>query len=244
MKLQYGEQVAEYRSKHRIEVVLPADAPNVSYAVTQLCGGDPDVKPKIVVQAEVFLTEEQLRKLRNLTDLELLAIRNSVNPTTILSARLLEEPAEKPITSEAPTRQQAAQVELSQRLKSRVYLLKMETTLSPGLWVLMRSPEQHEIVEIRETKPLSAAIPAAMISGPVSVQVPIEYRKPCMPKDYGKTVYCMDFEEPLESFTCLKGVLQGYDPVRKCFMVQTEARSPSIFREQMTWIVVEPTDGF
>jgi hypothetical protein len=102
MKLVYGDQVIENatvtvqshnkpeRTKQLIELTVPADASNGGYAVRQLLGQDPDIGAKSVVTLEVDLTEQQIERLKNITEDELRGIRNGVNPAMIYGVRVYD----------------------------------------------------------------------------------------------------------------------------------------------------------
>jgi hypothetical protein len=107
MKLVYGDQVVENASvviepsrlchhdepgriKQLIELTVPADVSNGGYAVRQLLGQDPDIGAKSVVTLEVALTQQQIEKLKTITEDELRDIRNGVNPAMIYGVRVYD----------------------------------------------------------------------------------------------------------------------------------------------------------
>lgn len=95
MKLVNGDQVVQThnnarRTKQLIELTVPADASNGGYAVRQLLGQDPDIGAKSVVMLEVVLTQQQIERLKNITEDELRDIRNGVNPAMIYGVRVYD----------------------------------------------------------------------------------------------------------------------------------------------------------
>lgn len=77
----------QQRNQVAFRVVLPADTPNVDYAVRCLLGGDANAKSKLVVDVQADLTPEQTERLQNITPQDLIDLRNSVNPTTVFAVR-------------------------------------------------------------------------------------------------------------------------------------------------------------
>jgi hypothetical protein len=107
MKLVYGKHVVENaevviepsrlchhdkpgRIKQLLELTVPADASNGGYAVRQLLGQDPDIGAKSVVTLEVALTQQQIERLKNITEDDLSSIRNGVNPAMIYGVRVYD----------------------------------------------------------------------------------------------------------------------------------------------------------
>lgn len=102
MKLVYGDQVIENanvtvqtqtkpeRLKKLIELTVPADVSNGGYAVSQLLDRDPDIGARAVVTLEVALTQQQIEKLKTITEDELRDIRNGVNPAMIYGVRVYD----------------------------------------------------------------------------------------------------------------------------------------------------------
>jgi len=78
------------RIKKLIELTVPADVSNGGYAVRQLLGQDPDIGAKSVVTLEVALTQQQIEKLKNITEDDLSSIRNGVNPAMIFGVRVYD----------------------------------------------------------------------------------------------------------------------------------------------------------
>jgi hypothetical protein len=84
-----------------------------------------------------------------------------------------------------------------------------------------------------------------MISGPVGFKIPIEYRKPVMPKDYGKQVHYSKVEHATDAFEYGTALLHGHNPQRGTFVLHDPGADQSLsINEKFCWIVDEPTNGF
>lgn len=128
----------------------------------------------------------------------------------------------------------------------QIFELTMQSVLTPGLWVVAFQTKEHFLVEVGHdrTRELEHPIPAAKISGPIGVKLPLQNRIPQMPKDYGKQVY---FRSPENFDQCevSSGILQGFHSGKNQFIVASDNRSHlSYVREGDIWIIDEPTEGF
>lgn len=124
----------------------------------------------------------------------------------------------------------------------RIVELTMQSVLTPGVWVVAFDDKSHMLLEINQERTLEAPVPAARISGPIGVKLPVQFRTPAMPKDYGRKVYFREDEYELHDLKT--GVLKGYDEDQKVYMVSVEGERTRYLKHRQIWTIDEPTDGF
>lgn len=138
----------------------------------------------------------------------------------------------------------SATVAVTTEPEQQIVELTMHSVLTPGCWVIAFSHKEHFVVEISTEQKLNGPIPAAKLSGPIGVKFPLRHRLPVMPKDYGRQVVCRDMEN-FSIYDVKTGTLQGFDPVKKVFMVADQHSNHTMYRrENEIWIIDEPTEGF
>jgi hypothetical protein len=100
------------RTETAFRLTLPADTPNVDYAVRALLN-DPMTKPRIVVDVVADLTPEQVQKVATITKKDLIDVRNGMNPTTIFGVELVgaTQPAEHVKPNDAEFRKAPAKAD-------------------------------------------------------------------------------------------------------------------------------------
>jgi len=138
----------------------------------------------------------------------------------------------------------SATVAVTTEPEQQIVELTMHSVLTPGCWVIAFSHKEHFVVEVSTEQKLNGPIPAAKLSGPIGVKFPLRHRVPVMPKDYGRQVVCRDMEN-FSIYDVKTGTLQGFDPVKKVFMVAEQNGNHMMYRrENEVWIIDHPTEGF
>jgi hypothetical protein len=138
----------------------------------------------------------------------------------------------------------SATVAVTTEPEQQIVELTVHSVLTPGCWVIAFSHKEHFVVEVSTEQKLNGPIPAAKLSGPIGVKFPLRHRVPVMPKDYGRQVVCRDMEN-FSIYDVKTGTLQGFDPVKKVFMVAEQNGNHMMYRrENEVWIIDHPTEGF
>jgi len=115
--------------------------------------------------------------------------------------------------------------------------LEMQSVLTPGVWVMSFTGKKHFLIEIHEDKVLDGPVPAKKISEPIVVKFPPNHRLPEMPQDYGCKVFYRDRED-IECYSVKTGTLQGFDTVKKVFIVfDDESHRMMYSHSNEVWIV-------
>ncbi len=126
--------------------------------------------------------------------------------------------------------------------EQRVIELTMQSVLTPGVWVVAFDQKSHMLLEIKQERTLAVPVPSARISGPIGVKLPLQFRTPVMPKDYGRQVFFRDDEYELDGLKT--GVLKGFSEDEKVYMVAVEGERTRYLKSRHIWTIDEPTEGF
>jgi len=124
----------------------------------------------------------------------------------------------------------------------RIVELTMQSVLTPGVWVVAFDHKSHMLLEIKQERTLEAPVPASKISGPIGVKLPVQFRSPVMPSDYGRKVYFRDEEFELEGLRT--GFLKGFSEEEMVYMVSVDGERTRYLKCRHIWIIDQPTEGF
>lgn len=233
------------RITKRIQITMPADAPNAAYAIRQLLDQDPEISPRVVIVMDVDLTISQVYRLKNISQDDLLKIRNGVNPTTIHDVRLVDEQAGCDSVYVGFDRAEGPDRSATRECRELPLRMSMTRELTVGIWALQVNRNEVAIHRIEEPKTLDTEIPACLLTAQTGFKVPAQYREPVMPGDYGKTIWWHDNVIEEGKFPAYRsGKLAGEDHNGKTFVIELDKHRTTRVYRSCSFIVDQPAEGF